>query len=877
MATSSFAFTWVLIALGNGLLLPVGIPPGPNDPALAAVAPADCLFYGNWSGTVAPDPKSTNATERLMAEPEVRQCIAGLEKAVRNAMRRSTERGQPAAPKAELFNDVLEIGKTVLSRPGAIYVSQVDMVKDQPPKVGAALVLNLGDAMETTKAALDRILAQVPPGLISEVEISGRKWRQLQLPQGAPAVVFGASDKYFVVAVGTEKPDDVLARLKGSPPAWLVELDKSLAIPRRGSIAYLNVKAVTGLAGNLGGPEVARVVAALGLDRVVSIAQTTGLDETGTISRSSIAIEPGAKGIFAALADRPLAPADLAPIPRDATFAVAARLDADRIWNTILAAVGRIDPRVAAEIDRELGEMQNALDLELREDVLKPLGDVWCLYNSPGDGGFLVTGLTLVVKVNDPARLGKTHERLLARIKAEFNRHGGPRGGGPAITRSSFAGREIFTLIVPERGFPLSPSWCLTDKELVVALMPQTVKAYLARPADLPSLAQAPGVAKLFHQKKGPMCVKYIDSPQLFQVVYPLVQMFANVLAGEMRREGFDFDPTLLPSARAIAAHLKPAIGAVYWTESGIEIVQTQTLPIGNGMAAAPIAVGLALPAWQGGREAARRSQSMNNLKQIALALHNYHDANRSFPPAYSTDKDGKPLLSWRVAILPYIEQVALYRQFHLDEPWDSQHNRPLLNAMPSVYRRPDGQLGPGRTPYLSIREDRSIFPGAKQISFADITDGAANTIMVVEASPGSAVEWTKPDDLPLNPQQPLRGLVGARPGGFLASMADGSVRFVSEGTPAQTLVALFTRNGGEVVSFPLDTPRRMPPQVFPGFPPGMRPGMKIEMKSPPRAKATRAYKVPAKPDNAPPTQKPPLEKPPTEKVPLEGASATPQ
>jgi RNA polymerase sigma factor (sigma-70 family) len=82
----------------------------------------------------------------------------------------------------------------------------------------------------------------------------------------------------------------------------------------------------------------------------------------------------------------------------------------------------------------------------------------------------------------------------------------------------------------------------------------------------------------------------------------------------------------------------------------------------------------------------AQRIKSMNNLRQIMLAIHNYHDANNRLP-ADVRDKDGKPLLSWRVLILPYLEQDNLYQQFHLDEPWDSEHNLKLLRQMPAVYR----------------------------------------------------------------------------------------------------------------------------------------------------------------------------------------------
>jgi len=236
-------------------------------------------------------------------------------------------------------------------------------------------------------------------------------------------------------------------------------------------------------------------------------------------------------------------------------------------------------------------------------------------------------------------------------------------------------------------------------------------------------------------------------------------------------------------------------------TRAGIEIVSKQAFPLGNVGASAPVGVALLLPAVQSSREAARRSQSMNNLKQIGLAMHNYHDVHHTFPPAYHTDKEGKPLLSWRVHILPFVEQSSLYQQFHLDEPWDSEHNKRLIARMPSVYRSPNSKAPPGKTNYLTVRGERTIFPGKEAIGMQDILDGTSNTILAVEANDDSAVEWTRPDDFVPDPKNPAKGLLGLRPGGFTVLMADGSTRFLSAGIDADILRALFTRDGGEVVS----------------------------------------------------------------------------
>ncbi len=200
-------------------------------------------------------------------------------------------------------------------------------------------------------------------------------------------------------------------------------------------------------------------------------------------------------------------------------------------------------------------------------------------------------------------------------------------------------------------------------------------------------------------------------------------------------------------------------------------------------------------------RGAAFRTQSMNNLKQIGLAMHNFHDAYRHFPASAEYSKDGKPLLSWRVRLLPYLDQAELYQQFHLDEPWDSEHNRKLIDKMPKVFRCPSSHAEkPGVTTYLVPVGNGALFQGKTGPKIASIRDGTSNTIMVVEADDEQAVVWTKPDDWEFDPKNPSRGLADHHDGGFLALLADGSVQVLSKKTDPAKLRALFTRDGGEVI-----------------------------------------------------------------------------
>ncbi len=210
------------------------------------------------------------------------------------------------------------------------------------------------------------------------------------------------------------------------------------------------------------------------------------------------------------------------------------------------------------------------------------------------------------------------------------------------------------------------------------------------------------------------------------------------------------------------------------------------------------VLISLLLPAVQSAREAARRSMSQNNLKQIGLALHMHHDTHKQLPAQAITDPSGKPLLSWRVKLLPYLEQQPLFDQFHLDEPWDSEHNKQFLGQMPEIYARPNSKAAPGMTTYVAPIGEGTIWKSEKGISFRDVVDGTSNTIAVVEATEDAAVPWTKPDDWQVDPSDPFKGVRDSRPGGFQALILDGSVRFLANSLDPTVLKALLTMAGGE-------------------------------------------------------------------------------
>ncbi|MDB5350759.1 MAG: hypothetical protein JWN86_2006 [Planctomycetota bacterium] len=276
-----------------------------------------------------------------------------------------------------------------------------------------------------------------------------------------------------------------------------------------------------------------------------------------------------------------------------------------------------------------------------------------------------------------------------------------------------------------------------------------------------------------------------------------------------------------------------PVLGLIFWAPLGLVLSVLGGGPFVHFLAATmkwkwTLSLGLLFlivtvllrPSNGPAREFARGAQTVNNIKQIGLGLFNYESALGTLPPAAICDKAGKPLLSWRVLILPYLEQGELYNQFHLNEPWDSPHNLTLVNKMPASYAPVGRNSDPGKTymqafvgpgtafegaegERLTVREGRSNFP-----------DGPGQTILFVEA--GKPVPWSAPIDIPYGVNVPIPVLGGSYrrkkelfhlppATEFYAQISDGTVKRFPWSLPASRLRAMITRNGGEPAGIPTD------------------------------------------------------------------------
>jgi hypothetical protein len=631
--TAVFSTVLLAVALGaepSGVGLPLGIPPGPADPVIARVAPEKCLFYVNWAGSAAPDPNSSSQAEQLLAEPEVQQLLAGVGKGIKAAMIGATK--EASASKWVSGEEAFEYLSILLTHPTAIFISDVKITKKEAKSVVAAtkkapaedspevlevhtsvkldirggMLVSLGPQAAGIKAAaeksLDKFLRwyKCEEVTFEHVQIAGQTWYRVRskLGAGGPSVVFGFKGDRFIVGFGDGSLEAILARIDRAPPAWLAAALANVPVERRTGVIYLNLKALreTFIGSQLDTPDCRAIFGMLGLDNAEAVVSTTGLDASGYVNKALLALEGPPRGLLRLVSDRPLRPEDLAPIPRDATLALAVRFDLQQALEIILSSLDAMSPERRAGVNQAFDQIGRDLGVDLRRGLLPAVGDTWCIYNSPGEGGLVVTGLTAVVPVRNHQVLSAAYGNLVDLVKK--NLAAGPDAGSAFglaglsnFRHFTFAGREICSV---NCGF-LAPAWCLTPRELVMALSPHNVKAYLSR-REHKSLATAPEVARVLGLSGGPVMIGYTDAPKLFELFYPLVSMYVpaivGIFDGPLSELGLPSSPdtpsgkldllSFWPSAPSISRHLRPEVTTLQRTARGIEITCHYSFPTGG-------------------------------------------------------------------------------------------------------------------------------------------------------------------------------------------------------------------------------------------------------------------------------------------------------
>lgn len=816
MSLATVALLTLMACPVQDVELPFGTIPDAENPAFAQVAPEDCLLYLRWSSSRTAEASGATSTEQFFADPEVQSFILSLTATATSAMSDTEFAGNPTGKFViEKLNKILP---ELLSNAGVVVVEELPIGAD-PTAARAAIILELKDSEDEVAELFARASDELFGPAVNRVDWGNGVQYQVANARelGLPESSFGFRDGFLFLTVGDGVADACLENMKSPGPTWLSNLEEELSIENRSYVGRIDLeKALATIRSEMASRD-EEAIQAIGFDRLRAIEFSGGLEGGSFLSKSRITSDGDFPSLLLPVGDTPITLADLKSIPATAELAFVWRLRLGDYLNDVIDVVATTDPEAAEELrDGLAGTGRNEGQFAIMR-LFDALGETMTFYHCSEEGGELM-GFVGMVDIEDVEAVREEEEKVIALMQEmwpkddEFDPFAFGNSASYRVSKRQFQGETIH-YIVPQNFWSFSPfafAWCVTDEHLLFAPFPQNIKALLARESSHESLADLPQVQAAFEDSDDIAAIMFLDSAELYSSYSSYLQLGIAIMQQEAGWNGADIGRIQFPSGYAMRKHMSPDIAVVRVSDESLMLESRITIPgtdafavgAGSGMAAFLLtevgvdALSLLNPA------SARDAEGMNRLKQIGLAMHNHHDVYKRLPAAASTDDDGNQLLSWRVQILPFIEQGALYEQFHHDEPWDSEHNRKLIARMPDIYAAPGSEAEEGRTNYLTIRDESSLFPGTDPIRFAGITDGLSNTIMVVEASDDAAVIWTKPDDAVLDPMKPMRLLGGLRKGGFFAVLGDGSVGYFPDSLGAEIINAWIGRNDGVISDF---------------------------------------------------------------------------
>ena len=765
-----------------------------NQP-LARYAPSkDVVLFLEFDGLDAHAAAwKKTAASRLLTETSLGAMLADLGKQGLDAMLAAI----PAKSKPSSA-EITALAKALLRDGMLLSVSDTKQGEPSP------LLVFRNGATNGARAYLETAM-KVEGLTIATRQVGGRTLSTVTVPPKATWTWWSEGSDLVILPPGTDNSEAVIAAIENKTPSMLTN-------PIRSSMMNGGTKFETAL---LGFFDISRVrpmppeAAKMGLDGLKRIDVRWGFDEEATVSELRILAPAPRQGVLALLDGPTLDQTTLPPIPAGIASWTALSISPALLYDKIVAIAKMTNPRAEDHIGQVEASMQQTLGFKFKEDLLAQLGPKWLIYAAPETGKVRAA---VTVEVRDPGTFKATLDKVAAYAGKALA--GAPAGKAPKLV--ALGDGSGYKVILPEGTIPpqaaalIDPTILLGKSSLAIGLTEDEAKAAASAPAWTPKEA----FVKPFSKVPGKLIMLSVDDPRTtipdLIANTPLLVAGMNMGIAQAKAQAggkgpdfpeFKVDPASVPKADEIRSRLFPGTTAISIDDDGLKILNREAIPSVSSPMIPAVGVALLLPAVQAAREAARRAQCVNNLKQVGLAFHNFHSANDNLPPPAIMSKDGKPLLSWRVAILPYVEEQELYKAFHLDEPWDSEHNKALIPRMPKVFACPSNPATPGMTRYKVFVGKGALFDNPGQpTGFRDITDGLANTLAVVETN--APVPWTKPEDIDFSPQntQKFFGAFSMHPGGFNALMCDGSVRFLRLSISPAVFKTLITRSGNDIV-----------------------------------------------------------------------------
>jgi len=707
---------------------------------------------------------------------------------------------------------------------------------EESPRVSMMAVLHgSGSQWEEIQ---DLLVRAAPPGL-EVAPLANRPAIRIHVPGEDVSIIFVQEGEHLIVAFGQPSVESMEGLLNGEKenltrnPQWAKWKPTEGDNPATNVLA-VDVTAIRAVLKEIPLPEEIRsrgvtiddTFRFAGIDGFEQILSKQGYRGRQCWSTTEVVTNGKVQGFLSFFDAPPISLNDRFPLPRYSTGIMMASLEPSKVYDEAIRVIREgmqkfAPPEESEKFEEGLRSMDDFLGVSLRDDVLAHLGHAHTFYGD-ATNGFAGFGLGMALQVKDHSALQASADVILERVAAIAPPN-------LQIIRSQKRNREIIS--IGQAGVPVWPSFCFDEKWLIVGSSPQGVEAGLAR---------LDGAAKVWEPSKEQQAALDTVAPSFLSLILsdPRVTLQGALQGLTLMEAAFASAPPdqprfplpKLPPVELIADPLFPNAVTCRATENGFIWEGTQSLPglpvmgtlEGPSIGTTAVLIALLLPAVQQARHAARRTQSKNNLKQLALALHNFHDQKGSFPQGTLPGPEKvEDRLSWVASVLPYLDQQALYREIQPKEAWNSEANLKISEtALPVMINQNaphPSEVKPYYTDYVGIAglgvdgprlpvtdPKAGVFAENRVTRVSDIKDGTSMTLMTgeVQSNRGPWLQGTK-TIRPFTEKPYINGpdgFGGSGPQGAQFGLADGSVRFISSNIDPQVLEALSTINGGETV-----------------------------------------------------------------------------
>lgn len=598
--------TWAM-ALIYGLGGVWGLPPGTRDAKLVRSAPADAVFYAEWSERV-PGKSGGKEFEGLVADPEFVEFLQKVDSGLSRTLLDNMESSGNGLFKPEM---IPEFAKGLGTKPGCFFlgfdVNRINQARKQATEAGktltqaqgvlagleSAVLINFGARTEAFEKGILELLRMLRGRRFTKPErLAALALPELRLPF---PVVLHRHEEYLILASSESVIAPLVERLQGKESQLekntrFQKSFKNVRQERMGAYCWCDVKRGLDVAGSqfgLQGAVVKTMAAMTGLDQMEAFACSAGLKDGQIVNRTFLDQGGQKDRVWSLFGGAGLKGKDFETVPLNATMVLGLSIDSAQVLHELRNLMKNLQALnvTGGKGGDPLTEIEAKLGFSLEKDLFPALGQSWTVYDAPETGGLLGTGLVAQVEIRDPQRA----RRMLNQVVQIIRRQLPPfdeRSNGANLAEGEFLGERIYFLnLMLVKAQPWAPAFCLTETHLIVAVHPQALKGHLRFLKDPKSekfASRLGGEKGKIEVPSGELiCLNYLNLERVGQVLLPLVPYLGELGMAQFQRSNIDIDVLAIPSPAGILPYLKSHVSVSVRTEEGIVGEARGSLPPG--------------------------------------------------------------------------------------------------------------------------------------------------------------------------------------------------------------------------------------------------------------------------------------------------------